>query len=382
MSGRRVPGGAAHQRTQPHHQFLDPERLGEIVVGACLEAVDLVGPAVARGQDQHGQVAAVLAPRAQHLRAGHFRQAEIEHGGIVGLGVAEMLAVLAIRPRRRPRSSPRATRRRSRARADHRLRPAGFSLRCPGLRRDRARPPSLTQAEPFGSGWIGARLVACGHRNAPKEMPDDRTRPQRGCHPAGTNLPPAAVTKCPDRWRGDHPARGGRRDRCRRHPARATLAAPECDADAAGSRQRPARGECSRRKGNVAEIFGNKFILQDDSGRALVDLGPRGEYGNPVTRGETVTVQGRFERGVIRAQVVAHADGRSDAFGPPDRGPGGPEPKAKGKKGAERGPPPPPPFAERGPPPPPAADAGVPPPPPPPPAADPGAPPPPPPPAR
>ena len=34
-------------------------------------------------------------------------------------------------------------------------------------------------------------------------------------------------------------------------------------------------------KGQVAEVFGNKFILQDDSGRALVDTGPSGESGKP-----------------------------------------------------------------------------------------------------
>jgi uncharacterized protein YdeI (BOF family) len=92
-------------------------------------------------------------------------------------------------------------------------------------------------------------------------------------------------------------------------------------------------------KGDVAEIFGNKFILQDGSGRALVDLGPRGERGNAVAKGETITVQGRFDRGVIRAQIVSHADGRSEAFGPP----GPPRP--------DRVPPPPPP------PPPPASRA-------------------------
>ncbi len=87
-------------------------------------------------------------------------------------------------------------------------------------------------------------------------------------------------------------------------------------------------------KGSVAEIFGNKFILQDDSGRTLVELGPQGEGGGIVTKGEQVMVQGRFERGFIVAQVVSHADGRNQAFGPPppprpprdaavDRGPGG-----------------------------------------------------------
>lgn len=119
-------------------------------------------------------------------------------------------------------------------------------------------------------------------------------------------------------------------------------------------------------KGNVAEIFGNKFILDDGRGRALVDLGPRGEDVNAVTRGETVTVQGVFDRGVVRAQIVAHADGRNEAFGPP--GPPPPPPRP----GRAEVPPPPPPGAPQ-----PRADAPPPPPPPAPPRAD--APPPPPP---
>ena len=83
-------------------------------------------------------------------------------------------------------------------------------------------------------------------------------------------------------------------------------------------------------KGSVAEIYGNKFILQDDSGRMLVDLGPRGDNANAVTKGEQVSVQGRFDRGFIAAQVVSHADGRNQAFGPPAPPPPGP--------GADRGP--------------------------------------------
>jgi uncharacterized protein YdeI (BOF family) len=90
-------------------------------------------------------------------------------------------------------------------------------------------------------------------------------------------------------------------------------------------------------KGSVAEIFGNKFILQDDTGRALVELGPQGEDGTVVAKGEQVMVQGRFERGFIVAQLLSHADGRNQAFGPPppprpprdaaaDRGPGGRRP--------------------------------------------------------
>ncbi len=90
-------------------------------------------------------------------------------------------------------------------------------------------------------------------------------------------------------------------------------------------------------KGTVAEIFGNKFILQDDTGRALVELGPEGEDGTAVTKGEAVTVQGMFARGFIHAQLVAHADGRNQAFGPP-----GPPPPREVDRGPGRRPPPPP----------------------------------------
>jgi hypothetical protein len=70
-------------------------------------------------------------------------------------------------------------------------------------------------------------------------------------------------------------------------------------------------------KGQVAEVFGNKFILQDDSGRALVETGPEGEGAKLVAPSETITVQGRFERGFIHAVAISHADGRNDIVGPP-----------------------------------------------------------------
>lgn len=75
-------------------------------------------------------------------------------------------------------------------------------------------------------------------------------------------------------------------------------------------------------KGQVAEIFGNKFVIQDDSGRALVELGRRGEGGHLVAGGESVTVQGRFENGFLHASALVHADGKVDVLGPA----GGPPP--------------------------------------------------------
>jgi len=133
-------------------------------------------------------------------------------------------------------------------------------------------------------------------------------------------------------------------------------------------------------RGSVAEIFGNKFVLDDGTGRALIDLGPRGEDTDTVSKGETVTVQGMFDRGIVHARIVSHADGRNEAFDappppadapPPPRRAEGPPPPPAPPARADVPPPPPPPGA---PPPPPRADA-----PPPPPPAGPDAPPPPPP---
>jgi uncharacterized protein YdeI (BOF family) len=91
-------------------------------------------------------------------------------------------------------------------------------------------------------------------------------------------------------------------------------------------------------KGSVAEVYGNKFILQDDTGRMLVELGPQGEDGNVVTKGEQVSVQGRFDRGFIAAQVLSHAEGRNQAFGPPAPPP---RPDRDADRGPGRRPPPP-----------------------------------------
>ncbi|WP_298959920.1 DNA-binding protein [uncultured Methylobacterium sp.] len=74
-------------------------------------------------------------------------------------------------------------------------------------------------------------------------------------------------------------------------------------------------------RGEVAEIFGNKFVLQDGTGRALVETGRAGEGGTLVAKGDTVMVQGRFENGFLHARVITRADGSpvllGRAGGPP-----------------------------------------------------------------
>jgi hypothetical protein len=70
-------------------------------------------------------------------------------------------------------------------------------------------------------------------------------------------------------------------------------------------------------KGRVSEIFGNKFIVADETGRALVETGPAGEGGGIVAKDEAVTVQGRAEDGFVHAGFIVHGDGRVEAVRPP-----------------------------------------------------------------
>lgn len=85
-------------------------------------------------------------------------------------------------------------------------------------------------------------------------------------------------------------------------------------------------------KGQVVDVFGNAFVVQDGTGRILVETGPRGEGRAVVSPAETVTVQGRFERGKLHAQLLVHADGSAEGFGPkpPPPRPDGPPPPPPG----------------------------------------------------
>jgi uncharacterized protein YdeI (BOF family) len=100
-------------------------------------------------------------------------------------------------------------------------------------------------------------------------------------------------------------------------------------------------------RGRVAEIYGNKFVMADASGRALVDTGREGEDATLVRIGQPVTVQGRFDKGSVHAAFLVGADGKVTALGPlgrppHDHGPGGPGGPDRGPgAGPDRGPPPP-----------------------------------------
>jgi len=90
-------------------------------------------------------------------------------------------------------------------------------------------------------------------------------------------------------------------------------------------------------RGRVAEVYGNKFVMADGTGRALVDTGREGDERRLVAVDQPVTVQGRFERGFVHAAFLVGPDNKVLALGPlagprrgphdgPDRGPGVPPP--------------------------------------------------------
>lgn len=99
-------------------------------------------------------------------------------------------------------------------------------------------------------------------------------------------------------------------------------------------------------KGRVAEVFGDRFVVQDASGRAMVAAGR--EARDAVRVGQPVAVQGRFDEGQLRASYLVQQGGSVVALGPqgphgPHGRPGGPEgPGPQGIAGRD-GPPPPPP---------------------------------------
>lgn len=113
-----------------------------------------------------------------------------------------------------------------------------------------------------------------------------------------------------------------------------------------------------RLEGRVAEIFGNRFVLEDATGRTLVETGPRGERGDLVKVGDTVSVDGRFGRGEVEARSISVGGGERIALerprperdgprgpgrdGPGRDGPGRDGPRGEGPRGpGHDGPPPP-----------------------------------------
>ncbi|WP_294305839.1 hypothetical protein [uncultured Sphingomonas sp.] len=101
-------------------------------------------------------------------------------------------------------------------------------------------------------------------------------------------------------------------------------------------------------KGRVAEVFGDRFVVQDGTGRAMV---ASNRDAMPAV-GSNVMVQGRYDDGIMHAQYLVNPQGTVTPVGPPPPPPGGPR-GPDGGPGGPRGdgppPPPPPPGGPGGP---------------------------------
>ena len=74
----RDAGHAAQVGLDARQQLRHLERLGDVVVGAELEADDLVDHLAARGEHDHRRLDAALAQLAADVEAAHARQHQVE----------------------------------------------------------------------------------------------------------------------------------------------------------------------------------------------------------------------------------------------------------------------------------------------------------------
>ena len=91
--------GAAAPLQRPHagQQLVEPERLGEVVVRAGVEAADHVLHRVARGEHQDGRVAPLAAELRRHLEAVLLGQHDVEQDDVVLVDVGQHGGLVAVR---------------------------------------------------------------------------------------------------------------------------------------------------------------------------------------------------------------------------------------------------------------------------------------------
>ncbi len=92
---REVAIGAAQERLDPAQELAQPERLGQVVVGAELEADDLVDLVVAGGQHEDRHLGAGRADAPKRLEPIDAGQAHVEHDEVGRLAGRDLQALLA-----------------------------------------------------------------------------------------------------------------------------------------------------------------------------------------------------------------------------------------------------------------------------------------------
>ena len=80
---RPARGRAPRERADPRDQLGEPERLGQVVVGADRQPLDEVLECPRRGQHQDPGLRPLAADRAAHVVAVEARQVAVEHEHVV-----------------------------------------------------------------------------------------------------------------------------------------------------------------------------------------------------------------------------------------------------------------------------------------------------------
>ncbi|MCY1361660.1 hypothetical protein D9M69_483320 [compost metagenome] len=92
----RAAAAAPDQRQQACFQLGDGEGLGQVVVGAEVEAAHAFVERVLRGQDQHRGAVVAPAHRLEHGQPVLAGQAQVEHDRVVFLGLQPCLGLQAV----------------------------------------------------------------------------------------------------------------------------------------------------------------------------------------------------------------------------------------------------------------------------------------------
>ncbi|MCY1516994.1 hypothetical protein D9M68_516560 [compost metagenome] len=90
---RRYPHSPARHGAQARGQFVQRDRLDQVVVGAGVEPADAAFDRIARGQHDHGNAAAARTPAREQRHAVLAGQAQVQHHGVIAGHLERMVGL-------------------------------------------------------------------------------------------------------------------------------------------------------------------------------------------------------------------------------------------------------------------------------------------------
>ena len=90
----------------------------------------------------------------------------------------------------------------------------------------------------------------------------------------------------------------------------------------------PDAGSIVTIKGRVSEVYGDRVVIADASGKTMIDIGP--DTGSSLAVGSQIAVQGRYEDGQLHGSFLIGPGETVTAIGPDPRHVHGPRPRGHG----------------------------------------------------